>query len=519
MLNFGGFAPQEPKVLAAVDLGSNSFHMIVARMEDGQLHTIDRLREMVGLANGLDENKHLIPEAQARALACLERFGQRLRDMPSGCVRAVGTNTLRKARNGDRFRALAERALGHPIEVIAGREEARLIYLGVAHGREGDESRRLVIDIGGGSTEIIIGAGFETVHRDSLYMGAAGFAHAFFPDGVISPQALRRAETAARREVETIEHRYRRAGWAACAGCSGTIRAVGAVLRAQGWSDGSVTAQGMAQLRAALLRAGHTNRLSLSGLKDERRPIFAGGFAVLQGIFEQLGLERMRVSDMALREGLLFDLLGRFRHEDIRARTVVRLAKRLGVDAEQADRVEKTALDCLRQIAPEWGLDTEEAKATLRWAARLHEIGLVISRNQHHKHGQYMLRNADLAGFSRREQAVLAALVRGSRRRFPSAAFNELPEPEREAGRKLCVLLRLAVALHRGRDNRPLAAFRLKLAKDDPHRLKLRFPEPWLEQHPLTQADLKEEAEFLKEAGFGFKLKTGDAPAQQEATG
>ena len=513
MLGFDRSAQRQPEVLAAVDLGSNSFHMIVARMEDGQLHIIDRLREMVILANGLDEHKRLTPEAQQRALACLRRFGQRLRGMPPGSVRAVGTNTLRKARNGERFRESAEQALGHPIEVIAGREEARLIYLGVAHAREGDEGQRLVLDIGGGSTEVIVGNGFDTVHRDSLFMGSVSFTRHFFPEGTISSEAMDRAEMAARREVETIEHRYRRAGWAVAVGCSGTIRAVGSVLRAQGWSDGPITAAGMARLREALLRAGHTRRLALSGLKDERRLVFAGGFAVLHGIFRQLGLERLSVSDMALREGLLFDLLGRLRHEDVRARSVARLARRLGVDERQAGWVEGTAVACLRQIAGDWELDAEGVEDTLRWAARLHEVGLVISHNQHHRHGHYMLSNADLAGFSRREQAVLAALVRGSRRRFPVAVFDALPDPEREVSRKLCVLLRLAVALHRGRGDQPLPVFGLKLAKEDRRRLKLRFPESWLERHPLTQVDLKEEGEFLKAAGFGLKLKGTDSCA------
>jgi exopolyphosphatase/guanosine-5'-triphosphate,3'-diphosphate pyrophosphatase len=507
MLGFAAQLAQARATLAAVDLGSNSFHLIVARLEDGQLHVIDRLREMVQLAGGFDAQKNLTQEAQERALNCLSRFAERLRDLPPGAVRAVGTNTLRRARNGNAFRLLAERALGHPIEVIAGREEARLVYLGVAHGLAGDKGRRLVIDIGGGSTEFIIGEGVEPLYRESLLMGCVSMSQGVFADGRITDKRMRQAELAARVQLEPIETSYRRMGWDTTVGSSGTIKAIGAIVEAEGWSQNGISRAGMARLRQAMVDVGDVNALTLAGLKDERRLVLAGGFAVLNAAFEALAIEHMQVSDMALREGVLYDLVGRIRHEDVRERTVSRLATRIGVDAEQARRVEATALDFLRQVSEPWGLPGEVSAEMLAWAARLHEIGLVISHNQHHKHGGYLLLNADLAGFSRQEQAVLAALVRGHRRKISPSAFEVLEEGDRQPAVKLCLLLRLAVLLHRGRRDDHLPALSLKIVKSEPSKLKLRFPQDWLEGHPLTAADLEQEATYLKAAGFKLKAK------------
>lgn len=505
---FGYSVPtgRTPEVLAAVDLGSNSFHLIVARLENGQLHVIDRLREMVRLAAGLDEHRMLTDEAQARALGCLRRFGERLRDLPQGAVRAAGTNTLRQARNGDAFRLAAERALGHPIEVIAGREEARLVYLGVAHGLASVKGRRLVIDIGGGSTEFIIGEGFDPLYRESVAVGCVSMSEAVFGDGRVTEKRMRKAELVTRIELEPIEASYRRTGWEATVGSSGTVRAIGAILEAQGWSQNGISRAGMAKLRQALIDAGHVDLLSVGGLKDERRPVLAGGFAVLSAAFEALGIEHMQVSDMALREGLLYDFLGRFRHEDVRENTVSRLATRVGVDAEQARRVEGTARFCLEQVAAPWSLVAEAHGEVLAWAARLHEIGLVVSHHQYHKHGAYILLNADLAGFSRQEQAVLAALVRAHRRRFALPVFDALEEADRTPAKRLCLVLRLAALLHRGRMDDHLPEFALSIDPADPDRIRLQFPEGWLDAHPLTAADLKQEASRLKAAGFKLKV-------------
>jgi exopolyphosphatase len=486
--------------IAAVDLGSNSFHMVVARPVNGHLNVLDRLREPVRLAAGLDAAGNLDAAAQQRAITCLERFGQRLRDMPPGSVRAVGTNTLRTARDSEAFLEVAAAALGHPIEVISGLEEARVIYLGVSHSLPASPGRRLVMDIGGGSTELIIGEGFEPLYMESLYMGCVSLSQDYFSDGSISAKAMRRAEIAAGQELQAIVQEYRRLGWDSAVGSSGTIRAVGEVLQGMGWSDGGITLSALQRLREAMIDAGHVERLgTLQGLPSERAAVFPGGVAILIATFAALGIERMQVSDGALREGLLYDLMGRIRHEDVRSRTIAALSDRYHVDKEQARRVHDTATYCLHQVMHAWRLEEECAASLLEWAAQLHEIGLAVAHNGYHKHGAYLLEFSDMPGFSRQEQKALSALVRSHRRKFSPAVFRVLPEVQRERLMCLSILLRLAVLLHRSRADIPLTPFHMEA---DGKALSLRFPAGWLELHPLTQADLMQEAEVLKEGKF-----------------
>src|SRR5512143_1400518 len=330
--------------IAAIDLGSNSFHLVVAQLVNGQIRVLDRLRETVRLAAGLDKNNELDPAVRERAIACLKRFGQRLSEMPPGSVRAVGTNTLRKMRNPGLFLDEAAQALGHPIEIIAGREEARLIYLGVSHGLPDSNARRLVIDIGGGSTELILGERFEPMQMESLHIGCVSASQTFFASGEIREKNWNKAVIAARLELQSIEADYRRSGWGEVVGASGTIRAVADVIRAQGWSDAGITFSALQKVVDSLLAAGHTAKLNLPGLKEERLPVFPGGVAVLYAIFQALGIERMTDSEWALREGLLYDQVGRISHEDVRERTIVTLKQIYRVDAAQSQRVEQTAL-------------------------------------------------------------------------------------------------------------------------------------------------------------------------------
>lgn len=503
MLGFSKFFRKPPELVAAIDLGSNSFHMIVARMTDGHLQIIDRMKEMVRLGAGLQDDKTLTDEAQSRALACLRRFGQRLRSMPEGSVRTVGTNTLRQAHTEGGFLTLAEQALGHPIEIIAGREEARLVYLGVSHGLASNDERRLVVDIGGGSTELIIGDGFEPIQRESLHMGCVSMSRAYFVDGSITSNNMDRARLASRLEVRPIETGYRKIGWQIAVGSSGTIRSIRDVVQAAGWSDGGITLASMQQLRDSLLKAGSLKGLKLEGLNDDRKPVFPGGFAVLFGVFEALGIEEMSVSDEALREGLLYDLVGRIRHDDIRGRSVTKFSMRCGLDTKHAARVESTALQLLKEVERPWRLSVEEFGDMLSWAARLHETGLVVSHSQYQKHGAYLLEQSDLSGFSGSEQRILAALVRGHRRKFPRDIFDALPAPCDNSASRLCIVLRLAVLFHRSRDDTKLPRIRAKAGKAS---LNIAFPEGWLDTHPLTQAELEREATYLKAAGvkLGF---------------
>jgi exopolyphosphatase/guanosine-5'-triphosphate,3'-diphosphate pyrophosphatase len=347
-----------PESVAAVDLGSNSFHLIVARINAGEIVIVDRLREMVQLAAGLDADRRLDDEASERAIDCLKRFGERVRHMPAGTVRAVGTNTLRSARQADEFLLEAEEALGHPIETISGIEEARLIYLGVAHSLANQGSRRLVLDIGGGSTELIIGEDFEPLLMESLYLGCVTASRRYFGDGKIEAKGWRKCELAALQELEPVRTRYRDAGWEEAVGASGTVRSVAAVVEASGWSKRGITPKALRRLRDAILEAGHVDGLDFEGLNPARRPVFPGGVALLSALFESLQIERLLPADGALREGLLNDLVGRIRQEDVRRRSVTALADRYHVDWKQAHRVEYTALQLLVQTSDAWGLDS-----------------------------------------------------------------------------------------------------------------------------------------------------------------
>lgn len=492
----------DTSLLAAIDLGSNSFHIIVARLLSGELSTLDVLSEKVQLAAGLDADGCLSEDAMVRGLECLSRFAQRVIDLPRQSIRVVGTNALREARNSDEFIARAEAILGTPVEIIAGREEARLIYLGVSHTLADDSGRRLVVDIGGGSTEFIIGARFEPRVRESLQMGCVSYTDHFFANGEISATAMKNARTAALQELLSIRRDYRRLGWSSCVGASGTIKAARQACISLGFSSDQVTLSALKQLSDYLISAGHVDNIEIEGVKTERRAVLPAGIAILSAIFESLGAESMSFSEGALREGLLYDMAGRLRHEDVRERTISALARRYHIDKSQALRVEVTALAALHQVADSWQLQDAEYRELLRWASRTHEIGLAVAHSQFHKHSAYLLQHSDLPGFTRPEQQELAFLVRGHRRKFPKEEFKQLPAALKTSSRYLCLLLRLAVLLHRSRSKARLPAFNLKA---DERRLELTFPPGWLDQHPLTQADLEQEAGYLR--GIDFKLK------------
>ena len=493
----------DTSLLAAIDLGSNSFHIIVARVFAGELSTLDVLSEKVQLAAGLDAEGCLTENAMARGLECLGRFAQRVADLSRQSIRVVGTNALREARNSDDFIARAEALLGTPVEVIAGREEARLIYLGVSHTLADDSGRRLVVDIGGGSTEFIIGSRFEPRLCESLQMGCVSYTDLFFSSGEISAAAMREARTAALQELLSIRRDYRRLGWSSSVGASGTIKAARQACISLGLSNDQISASGLKQLSEYLVSVGHIDRIQIDGIKPERCAVLPAGIAILGAIFESLGVESMSFSEGALREGLLYDMAGRLRHEDVRERTITALARRYHVDRRQAARVEATALAALEQTAEAWKLQDIEYRELLSWAARTHEIGLAVAHSQFHKHSAYLLQHSDLPGFTRPEQQQLAFLVRGHRRKFPKDEFRNLPPALKASCRYLCLLLRLAVLLHRSRSKARLPAFRLNV---DGHRIELALPPGWLDQHPLTRADLEQEAGYLRNIDFKLKI-------------
>jgi exopolyphosphatase/guanosine-5'-triphosphate,3'-diphosphate pyrophosphatase len=491
------------RLVAAVDLGSNSFHMVVARVEQGHVHVVDRLKERVGLAAGLDGDGDLTREAQRRALDCLARFGQRLRDMAPRNVRAVGTNALRRAKNVREFLARAEPVLGHSIEVIPGREEARLIYLGVAHSRQDDAGRRLVVDIGGGSTECIIGRRFEPIVTDSLDMGCVVWSLRHFRGGRVTRKSMKSAQVAAHLELRPIRRRYRRLGWSVCLGSSGTVLAIEQILRESGWSDGGVTRKGLRRLREAMIEAGRSDRLDLPGLDAERATVLPGGVAILSAIVDGLKIESVQPSSGALREGVVYDLLGRFAREDVRDRSIRRFARRHGADAAQAARVGATAARALRGVAAAWSVGDDESRKLLAWAAQVHEAGLSVAYSGHHRHGAYLVANSDLPGFARDDQLALATLVLGHRRKLQREAFDALSGDDALRALRLCVVLRLAVLLHRSRSDRRGPLLKLRATDDS---LDVRFPSGWLARHPLTHADLEEERAMLADAGIQLRI-------------
>ena len=490
---------------AAVDLGSNSFHLLVARAERGSLQIVDRLREPVRLAAGLREDRQLQPEVARRALDCLYRFGERLRGIPASQVRAVGTNTMRKLRSSDGFVDAAQAALGHTIEVIAGPEEARLVYGGVVHGRGRAKPRRLVVDIGGGSTELIIGRGETPQLLESVSLGCVVHTQRFFGDGRITPARFAQARLAAQLELEFLAQPFRQSGWDVAIGSSGTIRGVWRVLRERGWIDTQITPEGLAQLIELTLQYKHISKIDFPALREDRRPVFIGGLAVLAAVFDTLAVTRMESSDRALREGLLYDLIGRLSNRDVRDEAVQAMATRYDVDAAHAQDLERTALRLLQQVAERWHLEVPLCSAFLRWAAQLHEVGLVITHNGYHKHSGYIVRHSDLQGFSQIDQQVLAALVRLHRGKFAVEVIRELPSAWQLPVQQLAVILRLAYLLHRSRTPGLRPPIQLEVLRNG---IELGFTQSrWLSKRPLTRADLEREVELLGALPLNLRVR------------
>lgn len=488
-------------------MGSNSFRLQVGRIFGNQIYPLDGLKETVRLAAGLTPDKFLDNPSQERALAALARFGERLRDFAPESVRAVATNTLRVARNAPEFLVQAEAALGFPIEIIAGREEARLIYLGVAHSLPNPQIRNLVIDIGGGSTEFIIGQNIKPLQLESLYMGCVSFSLRFFPGGRIDKRSMKEAELAAAREVQTIVQACRETGWDEAAGSSGTAKAICDILEFNGYADGTITRAGLERLRARLIKAGDVNSAGLQGMSPDRVPVFPGGLAIMSAVFKEFGLETMNFSEGALRLGVLYDLLGRYHHEDLREATVSRFMQRYEVDVRQAARVSRLALQFYRQMRPGDSVGDLVTARFLGWAACLHEMGISISHASYHKHSAYMLTNADMPGFSRRDQAFLARLVLAHR-----GKLDRVQPLSRESPESLPIFcLRLAALLHRARDDQAIPGIEVRMTVKG---FDLYIERAWLAGSPLTAAVLAGEVEQWANVGIEFRVRG----RQQQAT-
>ena len=487
---------QQQPILAAVDLGSNSFRLQIARVEGDQFYMLDSLREPVRLAAGLTPDRYLDDAAQQRALAALSRFAERLRGLPSAAVRAVGTNSLRVAKNAPEFIPQAEQVLGFPIEVIAGREEARLIYLGVARGLPQTEGNRLVIDIGGGSTEFIIGDGLIPIKLESLYMGCVSFSQRFFPDNKITKHKLKQAELAARNEIQTIVAAYK-GQWNVAYGSSGSAKALSEILELNGFSENGITREGLEQLRAHMIKVGDVQKLNLLGLRPERMPALAGGFSIMYAAFSELKIEQMQLATSALREGVLYDLWGRFHDNDIREVTVQQFMQRYRVDVKQAKRVAQLACN----LAQQFGVDEIEDAALqkLEWAAHLHEIGVSVAHGGYQKHTAYILANADMPGFSKKDQQRLSQLALAQRGNLEKIQ-EQLVSVEDYV---LTLSLRLAVLFCRNRSGLELPAMNAHFSGT---KFYLSLPAGWLKLNPLTDTALRDEIKQLKALGVSFQL-------------
>jgi len=488
--------------IAVLDMGSNSFHLVVARIEHGEIRTLQTFSEGVRLGEGLNETGRLSEAAQQRGLACLKQFGQRLESLPDEGVVAFATNALRIASNSRAFLREAEAVLGYPIQVISGVEEARLIYLGVAHSLPSDPKRRLVVDIGGGSTEFIIGDQFQAQLMESLAMGCVSFMERFFPAGELSKQNFQQAYNHASNELVRVIKRYRKKGWTACYGSSGSVRAIARACEQYCGQD-VITKPGLKRLRAKILEYSNTREIDVEWLSRARRDNVIAGLAILTAIFDILKIDEMRYSSGALREGALYDLVGRSEHEDVCLRSVQSMQGRFNVDVAQAERVSTCAKQLFGQVANDWGL-VKSDWTRLRWASQLHEVGLSISHVQFHKHGEYILNGADMPGFNRLEQQGMAFLVRGHRRRLRRQLLNDFSAKDKYALLRLCVLLRLAVLLNRGRGDSPPPEVTLSVQTADSLSLKLKIES--FDDYPLTLSELMDEAQRLNTAGFKLSV-------------
>jgi exopolyphosphatase/guanosine-5'-triphosphate,3'-diphosphate pyrophosphatase len=492
----------EGDLVAAVDLGSNSFHMVVARYVLGQLRIIDRIKEHIYLAEGLDAEKNLSQVAEQRALKCLAQFGQRLAYVKPNNVRIVATNTLRKMRQPELFVEKAELCLGHRIEIIAGREEARLIYLGVAHDKPPKKGNRLVIDIGGGSTEFVIGKGFRVLEKESLQLGCIANIKRFFPDKKLTAKKWQQAKTQISVDMQPFILKFKSLHWKEVYGSSGTIKALSDMAIAKQLSDGTLTLQVLRELSREMVNFGNINTIRWTQISASRRKSIAGGLLTLETAFEALDIQSMQTSDFALREGVLFDILGRTQEHDSRIDSVNALQSRYFIDKIQAERIEHYALGLFDQVKKYWQLTAFDREA-LAWACKLHEIGLSVSHSHHHHHGAYLIEHSDISGFSKTEQQLIAIIIRNQRRSISLKSLMSMTETRAVNALRCILLLRLSVLFYRSHTYKRIPKLKLKVARA---KLSLIISKKWLAKHPLTKSDLESERQYLKVAEIGLDI-------------
>ncbi|GAA0513160.1 exopolyphosphatase [Tatumella terrea] len=475
---------------AAIDLGSNSFHMLVVRGISGSIQTVARIKRKVRLATGLSQENHLSDEAMARGWQCLRLFAEQLQDIPVSQIRVVATATLRLATNAQQFLSVAEDILGCPVEVISGEEEARLIYQGVAHTTGGPD-QRLVVDIGGGSTELVTGSGAEATALFSLSMGCVTWLERYFTDRCLTKANFERAELAAQEKVREVAATLRGHGWKICVGASGTVQALQEIMVAQGM-DEQITLNKLLQLKQRAIQCGKLEELEIEGLTLERALVFPSGLSILIAIFRELQIDSMTLAGGALREGLVYGMLNLPIDKDIRTRTLHNIQNRFSIDAEQATRVEQLAEVFFRQVSQSWKLDAR-CRELLQSACAIHEIGLSVDHRQAPRHSAYLVRSLDLPGFTPAQKNLLSSLLENQQGSIDLALLarqNALPPRLAE---RICRLLRLAIIFSSRRRDNTLPAVRLQADDEEMH---LTLPAGWLEAHPLRAEFLEQECHY-----------------------
>ncbi|KLN62790.1 exopolyphosphatase [Vibrio sp. VPAP30] len=486
--------------VAAIDLGSNSFHMVVARVVEQDLQLVSRHKQRVRLAAGLDGQKNLDNASIERGLECLTMFAERLQGFEEQNVRIAATHTLRQANNSYIFLQRAREVLPFPIEIIPGIEEARLIYLGVAHTQPESDSK-LVVDIGGGSTEIVIGRGFNPELINSKQMGCVSYTKRYFANDKLSKKNFTKAVLAAEQKMESLAYRYKKKGWDIAFGSSGTIKSISEVLIGLGFEDGLITAKRLDKLISVLCEWETISDIELSGLAPERKPVFAAGVTILSAIINSLKVSEMHFSEGALREGLLFEMEDSFKRSDIRMRTTENLASKHLVDLDHAAKIKTQATDFLQQVHKNLGIKkSSELFDLLEWSALLHEVGLSISLQAFHRHSAYILRNTYMPGFNREQQRVLAMLVRFQRKALKLHEMEEFTLFKKKHIVSLIRILRLAILLNGQRNDDPLPT--LTLSIDGDKWTLTSQDESWLESNKLLDADLSSEQEYWLAAGW-----------------
>lgn len=493
---------QHQDIYAVIDLGSNSFHMLMVKVVGGSVQVIGRVKRKVRLASGLNDSLVLSKKAMTRGWECLALFAERLQDIPSQNIRIVGTATLRLAHNVKVFLAEAEKILGHRIEVISGEEEARLIYLGVAHTSSSD-SNRLVIDIGGASTEMVIGHGFSPLHLASLHMGCVTYLDRYFSDGLLSEDNFNAAIAAAEAETASIAQQFLGTGWQLSVGASGTVQAMQEILVGQGM-DEVITLARLETIMQQSIACGQIDKLDIVGLAQERKQVFASGLAILIGLFRQLHIPGMTLSGGALREGILYGMLPQLQHTDVRNRTIASLMVRYYIDQQHANRVAEMALQLANQLQDQWNLAKFEGLSMLRAGALLHELGLLIEYKNHHHHGAYIISHTELPGFTRAQQQLLMALVFNHRSDIQRDVIARQTMTSVLLAVRLTRLLRLAVILSMRRKHEALPEVQISAQAEV---LIVALPKGWLEQHPLMRAELEQEVAYQQAAGWQLQVR------------